>query len=145
MNFLKMSPWANFPVIDNDNHIMVTTSQELFIPSHQIVEINLGLILLSLPQNHIVKITNPQNKYTILNDFWLLSPNELSLHIISKTPLHIKVGESLCHLRLLPIQVFLPGIPPCTLNPSKILTIFNNVIFTELQPEPQKKIKIRGR
>jgi len=110
MNFLKMSPWANYPLIDNNNHLMVTTSHELDICAQKLVEIKLGLCLLNLPLNHIVKIKNPHQKYKILTEFWLPSCNELSLTVIAKNSLHINIGETLCLLQLLPIQIFLPGI-----------------------------------
>ena len=104
-----MSSWANYPEIDAIHHIFVTTSQELSIPSNQIVDIKLGLLLISLPKNHIVKIINPFRDYKILSEFWLPSHNELTLTVITNVPVHIKVGETLCQLHLLPIQLFLPG------------------------------------
>ena len=69
--------------------------------------------LITLPSNHIVKIIHPQQNYKIIDGFVLPSYNELSLSVISTTPLHIKTGEILCHLQVLPIQLFLPGnLPP---------------------------------
>jgi len=114
MNFYKMSPRARHPTIEPTNHIAVTTSKELEIPPNQWVEISLGLILITLPKNHIAKITNPHKNYTILTDFWLASCKELTLTIASKNTLHIKPGDTLCHLQLLPITTFLPGnyLPP---------------------------------
>ena len=109
-----MASWANYPETEsNNNNIVITTSQELNIPSNKQIEINLGISLITLPLNHIVKIINPQQNYKIIDDFILPSYNELSLSVISTTPLHIKTGEVLCHLQVLPIQLFLPGnLPP---------------------------------
>jgi len=104
-----MTPWANHPNIDANNHITVTTSKELKIPSNKIVDIKLGLILITLPKNHIIKIHNPLKSFKLISDFWLPSCNELTLSIITKTPLHIHIGETLCYLQLLPIHIFLPG------------------------------------
>lgn len=109
MNFFKMSSWANYPEVDPNHHIIVTSSQELSIPKNKIVEIKLGLLLLSLPKNHIVKITNPQQNYKIISEFWLPSPNELKLVVIAKTPCYVKEGEKICQLQILPVQLFLPG------------------------------------
>jgi len=74
-----MSPWANYPLIDNNNHLMVTTSHELDICAQKLVEIKLGLCLLNLPLNHIVKIKNPHQKYKILTEFWLPSCNKKNI------------------------------------------------------------------
>jgi len=109
-----MASWANYPETEpNNNNIVITTSQELNIPSNKQIEINLGISLITLPLNHIVKIINPQQNYKIIDNFVLPSYNELSLSVISTTPLHIKTGKVLCHLQVLPIQLFLPGnLPP---------------------------------
>ena len=122
MNFYKMSSWANYPNIDPHHQIVLTTSRELNIPSNQFVEINLGLILLTLPKNYIIKISNPQKNFKIISEFWLPSYNELTLSVVTKKALCIKVGEILCHLQLLPVQIFLPG------NPSPASNKFPNII-----------------
>lgn len=145
MNFLKMSPWANYPLIDNNNHLMVTTSHELDICAQKLVEIKLGLCLLNLPLNHIVKIKNPHQKYKILTEFWLPSCNELSLTVIAKNPLHINIGETLCLLQLLPIQIFLPGIFSYNLKkipiPPKSI-VFHNNSCCRVKPRTQEKNSI---
>jgi len=110
MKFLKMTSWASYPSIDPNNHIVVTSAREIHIPSNKFVKIKLGLLLISLPENHIIKISNPQNSYKFLSEFWLPSCDELTLTIVTKHPYHIKIGEVLCHLHLLPIHHFLPGI-----------------------------------
>jgi hypothetical protein len=50
-----MASWANYPETEsNNNNIVITTSQELNIPSNKQIEINLGMSLITLPSNHIV-------------------------------------------------------------------------------------------
>jgi hypothetical protein len=114
MNFGAMSSsfsLSNYPAIKDNDPIVVTTSQEINIPSNQPVQIYMGLILTGLPKNHIVKIYNPHHRknVTMITQFWLPSSNELSLTLMSKNPLHIKIGEHLCHLQAIPIRMFLPG------------------------------------
>jgi hypothetical protein len=143
-----MASWANYPETEpNNNNIVITTSQELNIPSNKQIEINLGISLITLPLNHIVKIINPQQNYQIIDNFVLPSYNELSLSVISTTPLHIKTGEVLCHLQVLPIQLFLPGNLPPPYKKNAIMFLFdfiNEEFFAEFQLEPKKKIKYYG-
>lgn len=109
MNFYKRESWATYPKIDQNHHVFVTASQEQHIHSNELVEIQLGLILMSLPKNYIIKIINTQHKFKIVSKFWLASGNELTLVIVSNMKLTIHVGDILCHLQLLPVQLFLPG------------------------------------
>jgi len=102
-------PWANYPSIDENNNIVIMNPRTINICKHKCVDINIGLILLSLAPDHIVKIINTEKSYIILTHFWLPSSNDLSLTFISKQDLQIKAGEILCHLQVLPILYFLPG------------------------------------
>jgi hypothetical protein len=109
MNFFKMTPWSNYPSIDENDNIVIRNPRTINICELKCVDINIGLILLNLPPNHIVKIINPKKSYIILTSFWLPSSNDLSLTIISKQNIQIKAEEPLCHLQLLPILYFLTG------------------------------------
>ena len=109
MNFMKMYPWANHPKIEANNQISIAVSKRQQIPSKEFVEIDLGLILISLPKHHIIKIINPQKKFKIITNFWLPSCHKLSITIITQKAFQLHPGETLCRLKLLPILHFLPG------------------------------------
>jgi len=142
MNFLNLYTWAISPKLDHNNQIVVTAPHELYIPSCKFFEIDLGLLLITLPINHIIKITNAQTNYKIISELWLPSSNILTLNIVAKNALNIKKGETLCYLHLLPIEVFLPGNPIISV---KVVWNFyfqlNNILYTILQNFNQNKKK----
>jgi hypothetical protein len=109
MNFMKMYPWASHPKIENNNQISITVSKKQHIPAKEFVEIDLGLILVSLPNHHIIKLINSQKKFEIISTFWLPSCNKLTLTIITQNSFQLHPGETLCRLQLLPVLHFLPG------------------------------------
>jgi len=83
------------------------------------------------------KNKNPHKKYSILTAFWLASCNELSLTVIfTKKNLTYKC----CHLQLLPIHIFLPGIFFHLKNPipEKILH-FTNTSCCRIKPRTKEK------
>jgi len=111
MNILNLEIPTNWLKINEHNQIVIIAPQELNIPPNEFFQINLKIILISLPKNHIIKISNAQTYYKIISDFWLPSCSILKLIIVSQNPLTIKMGETLCHLHILSIQDLLPGIP----------------------------------
>jgi hypothetical protein len=107
---MKMHPWANHPQSLPNNRLKISAPKLQHIPSNQWVKIELGIILTSLPQHHIIKINNPQTKYKIISNYWLSSTwHELSLTIIAPKSFDLYPGETLCHLQLLPLHHFFPG------------------------------------
>ena len=109
MHLYRLMPWARYPCIDVNNNIALINPLDLIICEQKCVNIDTGLILLSLPSDHIIKIVNRNNSYIILTSFWIPSSENLSLTIISKHSLQLQAGEILCHLQILPIHHFLPG------------------------------------
>ena len=147
-----MYSWANHPKIDSNNQISITASKSQHIPSKEFVTIDLGLILVSLPKHHILKIINPQKKYIIISKFWLPSCDKLSLTIVAKNPFQLVSGKTICHLQLLPVLHFLPGnlsltcIPPISNHIYIVDLNFSFIFFiTELQLEKKKTIRYYGK
>ena len=118
IKFLKMYPWAEHPRRLANNQLKVSAPKQQHIPSNQWVKIELGLILTSLPRHHIIKINNPQTKYKIISNYWLPSTwHKLTLTIFTAKPFDLYPGETLCHLQLLPLLHFFPGVLyPSTLH-----------------------------
>jgi len=124
MNFLNLEVSTKCLKINQHNQITIIAPQEYHIPSNEFVQINLKLVLVALPKNHIIKITNTQKNYKIISEFWLPSCSILNLIIVSMNPLTIKMGETLCYLHLLPIKVFFPGTSPSSFIVMKKIIFF---------------------
>jgi hypothetical protein len=121
-----MYPWASHPKIEDNNQISITVSKKQHIPAKELVEIDLGLILISLPKHHIIKLINSQKKFEIISTFWLPSCNKLTLTIITQKSFQLHPGETLCRLQLLPILHFLPGTHFTSTFPRPTLWLPNN-------------------
>ena len=105
-----MSSWAKFPEIDQNNKIVINCPKELTISPNQLFKINLGLNMVGLPNNYIVKLFSHHTDFYLISKIWLPDfCEELSLTIVTKTELTIKSGEPLCHIQMLPIHLFLSG------------------------------------
>jgi hypothetical protein len=108
MNFYKLWPWAILPSTDQNQSIEIRSPQDFDIPRNEIFTINLGLILLKVPDNNVIKLLSSA-KFKLIVKYWLPSNSTLEISLVTPTPLHIKKGDILCHLQLIPISTLLPG------------------------------------
>ena len=105
-----MTSWALYPKLSKDqNSACILIPHTQYIRSRELYTIHLGLVLDHIPNNTVVKIENMLPSGKILNKFWTVSHNYLTINLIAEHYTILKRGTLLCNIYLLPAECLVPG------------------------------------
>ena len=97
------------PTLDINNNVIIIASKDINIIPSRVHIIDLGFFLLNIPHNSVVYVHNTNQSLHFLHNIWYQHPNPLTLPVIAATSVHLKAGDVLCQLQLLPISVLIAG------------------------------------